>query len=67
MNNVASQSLKEQQYDKALKALNKSVDMLDVYLTSTQLGKNILKDISKYWKLCINANLACAYQGYFVF
>lgn len=29
----------------------------------TKLGKNILKDISKYWKLCLNANLACAYQG----
>lgn len=29
-----------------------------------QLGKNILKDISKYWKLCIYGNLACAYQGY---
>lgn len=29
-----------------------------------KLGKNILKDISRYWKLCIYANLACAYQGY---
>lgn len=29
-----------------------------------KLGKTILKDINKFWKLCIYANFACAYQGY---
>ena len=28
-----------------------------------QLGKTILKDIGKYWKVCAFGNLACAYQG----
>ena len=42
--------------------------MLDVTkYHNFQVGKNILKDISKYWKLCINANLACTYQGYGIY
>ena len=32
MTNIASQALKDQQYDKALKALNKCTDMLDVLI-----------------------------------
>lgn len=32
-----------------------------------KIGKNILKDLSKYWKMCIYANLACANQGYYLF
>ena len=46
--------------------MSKSLDMLDVEYRLIKLGKNILKDLSKFWKVCIFANFACAYQGYFV-
>lgn len=28
----------------------------------TQLGKNILKEINRYWKIVVYANLACCYH-----
>lgn len=33
MTSIASEGLKAQEYDKALKALNKCLDMLDVFLS----------------------------------
>lgn len=29
---------------------------------ATQLGKNILKDINRFWKIVVYGNLACCYH-----
>lgn len=63
MISFTSECLKNQDYENALKTLSKSLDMLDVAHWLTKLGKSIMKDESKYWKLCIYGNFACAYQG----
>jgi hypothetical protein len=62
MTSLSTDCFKAKNYERCATALTKCVDMLDVILSILQLGKNILKDINKYWKTVVFGNLACCYH-----